>query len=263
MKKNSNRFLLSLVELKELFSLKYGKSGQLGWSPRIRQKFGYFNPDDWYEALLNKLITKPTEWLDVGSGRFLFPSNDRLGKELSSRCHCLTGVDCDITLLENSYVHEKVRVNFYDFKSDKKFNLITFRMVAEHISDPDKTLRTLKEISCSGSLIVIYTINKWSPVSLITYSTPFWLHHPLKKILWGTEEKDTFPVQYKMNTRKDLQNLFETNGFKEVHFQYLDDCRTFAGFRLLLYAELLLWKCLAALKIRYPENCLLGVYEKL
>ncbi len=262
MKKSENGFDLSSDELKELFILKYGQKNRLGWSPRIRHRFGYYNPDDWYEALIKKLVTSSTKWLDVGSGRFLFPSNHQLAKSLSSRCQSLVGVDPDATILENPYIHEKVQSNVYEFQSEKKYDLITLRMVAEHISDPKKTLEIFEKITKSGSLVVVYTINKWSPVSLITYNTPFWLHHPLKKILWGTEEKDTFPVQYKMNTKKDLRALFQKSGFKEVHFQYLDDCRTFAGFKFLLYCELVMWKILSVLQLRYPENCLLGIYEK-
>jgi hypothetical protein len=111
--------------------------------------------------------------------------------------------------------------------------------------------------------VVIYTVNRWSPASLISRVVPFGLHHPIKHMLWKTEEKDTFPVAYRMNTRRRLRRLFEGHGFREVAFNYLDDCRTFAGSRPLLFMELSVRRGLNALGLRYPENCLLGVYERL
>jgi hypothetical protein len=97
---------------------------------------------------------------------------------------------------------------------------------------------------------------------MAAWLTPFWLHHPVKRVLWGTEEKDTFPVVYRMNTRARLRSLFGRAGFREQHFAYLDDCRTFHRLRLLHSMELLLWRLLHAADIQYPENCLLGVYRR-
>src|SRR5262249_26738167 len=84
----------------------------------------------------------------------------------------------------------------------------------------------------------------------------------IKATLWGTREVDTYPVAYKMNTRRSLRHVFRTHGFREVYFAYLSDCRTFFRFRILHYFELSLWHLLHRLNMTYPENCLLGVYER-
>jgi hypothetical protein len=91
---------------------------------------------------------------------------------------------------------------------------------------------------------------------------PFRLHHLPKRFLWHSAEKDTFPVAYLMNTRRALCQVFERHGFREAGFAYLDDCRTFGRFRVMQILELALWRFLHALGMRYPENCLLGVYER-
>ena len=65
----------------------------------------------------------------------------------------------------------------------------------------------------------------------------------------------------RMNTRSRLRNLFSNGGFQEVFFRHLDDCRTFARWKITLTAEPALWKALQAARWRYPETCLLGVYE--
>ena len=99
-------------------------------------------------------------------------------------------------------------------------------------------------------------------VPIVTWIAPFALHHSLKRFLWDTEAKDTFPVAYRMNTRSSLRRLFETHGFRESGFAYLDDCRTLQRFRATLFLELATWRLLHSVGVTYPENCLLGTYER-
>jgi SAM-dependent methyltransferase len=249
--------------LRALFESRYGSDLSVtGWGPRIRACFGYFTPEDYYEALVSKLVTRSSAWLDVGCGRNVFPSNVTLARTLADRCRLLVGVDPDDTIRENTLVHRRVQQPIEDFNSEERFDVVTLRMVAEHVTDPDRTVATLARVTGVGGVVVIYTINRWSPVSLITWLAPFSLHHPVKRLLWQTEAKDTFPVAYRMNTRSALRALFGRHGFREAHFAYLDDCRSFQRFRATLILELGLWRCLRALGITYPENCLLGVYAR-
>ena len=228
----------------------------------MRRRFNYFNPDDWYESLLNNIVTSTTQWLEIGCGRLFFPSNPKLAKELSQRCANLVGLDPDPTILENPYVHQKVQMEIQEYRSDRSFDLVTMRMVAEHIAEPETAVKVMGNLTHPGSYVVIYTIFKWSPIPMVTYWTPFALHHPIKKFFWGTESKDTFPVAYKMNTRSDLKKVFEANNFREVYFSYLDDCRTLAKYKSTLWLELMGRTIFRACKCPYPEVCILGVYEK-
>jgi hypothetical protein len=109
---------------------------------------------------------------------------------------------------------------------------------------------------------VVYTVARWAPVSIASRLIPFRFHHHLKQILWNTEEKDTFLVVYRMNTRSRLARLFEGRGFREDEFHYLPDCRIFGRYHILGLLELSLWKAFQTAGIRYPESCLLGVYER-
>lgn len=249
-------------ELVEIFKQKYGPIDQLGWSPALRWKFDYFNPDDVYEALMAKLVNEQTTWLDVGCGRNIFPSNHKLSRELADRSQLLVGIDPDTTLEENPYVHEKVLTPMEDFSDGRQFNLVTMRMVAEHVADPENLLASLTRVTAPGGLVMVYTVYKYSPVPLITNLVPFGLHNPAKRILWNTEPEDTFPTCFRMNTRQTLADVFGRNGFSEALFLTLDDCRTFSGFKPLAYGELLLRKMFNSVGLRYPEYCLLGVYRK-
>jgi 2-polyprenyl-3-methyl-5-hydroxy-6-metoxy-1,4-benzoquinol methylase len=150
---------------------------------------------------------------------------------------------------------------FEDLETDQKFDLATFRMVAEHVSNPIAVIEKLRAVMNPEGLVIIYTINKYSPVPIITYLTPFYLHYKVKKIFWGGEEKDTFPVEYKMNTRKELLKIFKKGGFSEEYFKHLDDLSTFSRFKRLNYLDLCFWRLLKFFSIRYPENNLMGVYK--
>ncbi|MAT92314.1 MAG: hypothetical protein CME59_06905 [Halioglobus sp.] len=249
-------------ELVTVFTGKYGPVDQLNWSPALRWKFGYFNPDDVYEALLEKLVGADTRWLDVGCGRNIFPSNQGLSQTLADRARLLVGVDPDETLNDNPYVHEKVLGTMEDFADDRQFDLVTMRMVAEHVARPEELMQSLTRVTADGGRVVVYTVYRYSPVPLITNLVPFSLHNPVKRILWGTEPEDTFPTCFRMNTQQTLLDLFARHGFRERLFLRLDDCRTFSGFRPLAWAELALRRLLNRWGRRYPEYCLVGVYEK-
>lgn len=252
----------SRAELEAVFRQKYGEAAKAGWGPRTRLSFGYFTPDEYYEAVVANLVAPGCSWVDVGGGRDVFPDNRALAAELAARCGRLVAVDPSDTVEENPFAHQRVKAKVEDFASSEPFDLATLRMVAEHIEAPGPSLASLARLLKPRGRVVVYTINLWSPVSLASWLTPFWIHHPVKRLLWKTEEKDTFPVAYKMNTRRRLGMLFGQAGFREEHFAYLDDCRTFHRFRELHYLELLLWRLLRLVGAPYPENCLLGVYQK-
>jgi SAM-dependent methyltransferase len=250
-------------DLEEVFQKKYGvNTAAMGWGPRMRSRFAHFTPDDYYEAAVSRLVTNGCAWLDVGSGRHVFPNNRRLAEMLARRCGVLVGVDPDETINENDLVHQRVRRSIEDFQSERPFDVVTLRMAAEHVADPEGAVAALARLTRPGGRVVVYTVNRWSPVPVITWLVPFRLHHLPKRLLWHSEHKDTFPVAYRMNTRRTLREIFERHGFRETEFGYLDDCRTFGGFRGMQLIELCVWRCLHSLGITYPENCLLGVYER-
>lgn len=249
-------------ELLAIFDGKYRREAQLGWGPKTRLSFGYFNPDDHYEAIVSKLLQPGGSWADVGCGRDIFPSNLPLGRQLATRSGYLLGIDPDPNIRENPLITEGFEGLVEDCTTSHRFDLITLRMVAEHIVEPQRSIRKLAELLKPGGLAVIYTPNKWSPVPMITRLVPNRYHQYFKRLLWDAEARDTFPTAFKLNTRKALAHHCENNRLSETYFAYLDDCRTFDSYRWLNYAELSLQKALRSVSIRYPENCLLGVYRK-
>ncbi len=258
----AERLGLTPAALQAIFAMKYGPPGELGWAPAMRARFRHFNPDEHYEALVDQLVGPTTRWLDVGCGRELFPSNRPLARVLADRCRRLVGVDPDATLDENPFVHERVALRFDDYAPAEPFDLVTMRMVAEHVTEPDRVVAALARSVVAGGHVVVYTVDRWSPVPLVTSIVPFALHQPIKRLLWGTHAKDTFATAFRMNTRRRLDALLRAGGFVEERFARVDDCRTLAQFRIGQWLELSAWRAMRWIGLGYPEACLIGLYRR-
>ena len=73
---------------------------------------------------------------------YIFPSVWRNPWNHERRSVFTVGVDPDETLDENPYVHEKAKVLIDDYETDRRFDLVTLRMVAEHVAEPWTSVRT-------------------------------------------------------------------------------------------------------------------------
>ena len=250
-------------QIAQIVALKYGDLAKGGWGPRLRDRFGYFTPDDLYEAMVWSLVGPGTDWLDVGCGSEIFPQNPAAARILADRCASLTGLDPSDNIDSNPYLHHRAKCMLEAFEAPQGFDLVTLRMVVEHITQPEAAVAALARLCRAGGQVVIYTVDKWSPVSLVSALTPMSFHHRMKALLWKGEEKDTFPTAYLMNTRRRLGDLMSDAGFTEASFRVLPDTRTTNRFRVLNTVELGLWRGLRALGIDYPEKCLMGVYRRL
>jgi SAM-dependent methyltransferase len=249
-------------DLETVSRLRHIHTARMGWRPRMRRRFDYFTPDEYYEAMVARLVTPGCAWLDVGCGRAPFPDSAALAAVLSARCSRLVGIDLDDAVEQNTAVHERIRTSIEDFDTPQRFDVVTLRMVAEHLRSPRRAVAALSRLTRPAGFVIVYTVNRRSPVALLTSLTPFAIHHPVKRLLWGTEEEDTFPVVYRMNTRPALASLFTQGGFREAYFAYLDDCRVLSRFRATQLLELSLRSAVRACGLRYPETCLLGVYQR-
>ena len=229
---------------------------------RLRKRFGYFGPDAWYEAVIDQLVTEGCEWVDVGGGKSLLPSNEALAASLSERCKFLCGVDPSENINNNTLLHEKSQCMIEDYRSNRSFDLATMRMVAEHVGQPQLAIASLSRLVRSGGKLVIYTPYRWSPSAIAASITPLRFHQFMANFLWASHEEDVFPTVYRMNTRRRLRSLLEPAGFKEAGFMYLGHCTVFSRFRVLYALELTAWRLLRGIGVRYPECCLLAVYQK-
>jgi SAM-dependent methyltransferase len=248
-------------DLLALYKAKYYRMGEPGWGPRMRLSFGYFTPDDYYEALVTRLIKPGSYWADIGCGRDIFPRYPELAQELCRRAAFVYGIDPDDNIKDNRFISEGFHGVVEDCDTPHRFDVITMRMVAEHIVDPDRAVGKIAELLKPGGLAVIFTPHKWAFMSVVASVVPFKLHHPLKRLIWDAQARDTFPTAYKLNTRHDLLRHTGRNGLAEKLYRRLDDCRILARYKWLNYLELSLQKMLKSTHM-YPEQCIVGIYQK-
>lgn len=251
----------SAADIREVFAERHKLPRELGWSPARRLNAGYFLPAEIYEATVAKHVSDGCAWVDVGGGHAIFPQNPDLAARLAARCRSVVAIDPDPSVHDNRFTTERYQSRFEDYAGERRFHLATLRMVAEHVDRPAEVARVLHRVLLPGGLVIVLTVNRWSPVSVISRVVPFGLHHPIKRLFWGGHERDTFPVHYRMNTRRALRMVFEGEGFTEAGFAYLDDLSTFGQFKWPNAIELGLWSVLRRAEVTYPENCLLGIYR--
>jgi SAM-dependent methyltransferase len=229
----------------------------------MHHQFGYHTADSWYETTVDRLVDQECFWIDVGGGASLFPNNPALAKSLADRCSLLVGVDPSDNIAENSLVQERAQCFIEDYEDQRQFDVATLRMVAEHIQHPERVVASLARLMKPGGKVVVLTPNRWSITSIAASVLPYRMHQLLTGFLWKTRDEDVFPTVYAMNTRRQLRAVFEQGGFKEAAFSHLDNCGILQRFRWLYFGELLAWRAFRACGLKYPQNNLLGVYEKL
>jgi 2-polyprenyl-3-methyl-5-hydroxy-6-metoxy-1,4-benzoquinol methylase len=228
-----------------------------------RRKVGYVSPEDQYEALIERYVTPQTRWLDVGCGRAPFPNNQDLSEELSLRALRMIGVDPDSGVRENPFVHQGHQCSLEDFTANEKFDLVTARMVVEHVEQPARFAQSLARLTNPGSVVVLFTVNWWSITALAAHWSPLGAHHMVKRWLWGTEEKDTFPTTYKMNQRATLSRLMIREGFRESLFQIAADASLLWRVPVARRLELQIWRAFTSMRLPYPDSCILAAYERI
>lgn len=249
-------------ELTQAFRAKYYREEPPGWSPMLRLSYDYFTPDDYYESIVSQLVQPGVSWADIGCGRDIFPQNADLAAKLAARCDYVYGIDPDDNVKENRLVHGYFQGLVEDCDTTREFDVVTLRMVAEHIVNPEAAMARIVRLARPGGRVVVYTPYKWSPMSVAATLVPFALHNPLKRLIWDSEARDTFPTAYKLNTHHDLQRHAAGAGLRELLYAELDDCRTLARYRWLNSVELAVQRWLRRRSMRYPERCLLGVFER-
>ncbi|HKW01009.1 MAG TPA: class I SAM-dependent methyltransferase [Vicinamibacterales bacterium] len=260
---SARRLTPTLDDLRRLFVQKHGEPSRVGWGPRRRYAADYYTPADVYEATVDQMLQPGDAWVDVGGGHNIFPENPRLAATLVARSKRMVAIDPDPAVHEHALAGERHQCLLEDYRGEGGFDLATLRMVVEHVDDPLRFVRALHGLLAPRGYVVVLTVDRWSPISVAASVVPFSWHHRTKRLFWGGDERDTFPVRYKMNTRRALRASFVGHGFEELTFVRLDDLSAFGRFRALGAAELGVWRVFRALRLRYPESCFLGIYRRL
>lgn len=189
-----------------------------------------------YEGLVAKHITPETRVLDAGCGRAgvigLFRDKARL----------TVGLDADLaSLCDNVGLHQAVlgRLTELPFAA-ASFDLVISSWVIEHLPEPETVFAEIARVLRWGGHFIFLTPNAWNYVVLINRLTPAWLQRRLVPRLYGCQEKDTFPVVYRANTRRKLDDKLGRAGLRCEEFHHVGDPSYIAANDLLFKMGVLL-----------------------
>jgi hypothetical protein len=97
-----------------------------------------------------------------------FPENPRLAEALVARCSSMVAVDPSPNVEKNRFATERVQRLIEDYRTDRRFDLITLRMVVEHVDQPRAVADAVAGLLSPGGCTVVFTVNRLSPLTVLS-----------------------------------------------------------------------------------------------
>jgi len=211
-----------------------------------------------YEGLVAKHITPEARVLDAGCGRAgvigLFRDKARL----------TVGLDADLaSLRDNVGLHQAVQGRLTELPfAAASFDLVISSWVIEHLQEPERAFAEIARVLRRGGRFIFLTPNAWNYVVLVNRLIPAWLQRRLVPRVYGRQEKDTFPVAYRANTRRKLDALLGRAGLRCEEFHHVGDPSYIAANDLLFKLGVLLERLTDIGPLRSLKVHLVGGYVK-
>ena len=229
---------------------------------RMRRWTSYIPPQQVYATLLDNLVSPGTRWLDVGCGESPLPDDRAAAARLAARTGALVGVDPDGAIERNEFVSTAHRLALEEFRTEQTYDLITLRMVCEHVAKPDEFVRSLGRLSHAGTRVVVLTVSSRSLVSRIVRITPKWIRNRAAARLWGTPPAATHEIYDRLNEPETLPRSMALADLRLVRIDRIDDCQTTVRIATLHLLELSARWILRLGRVGYPEYCILAEFER-
>jgi SAM-dependent methyltransferase len=173
-----------------------------------------------YASLISEHLSPHTVWLDAGCGsRLLENDMDPLEDWLANHCKTIVGMDVSVTSHRN--IKSLVQGSLYDLPfADNSLDLITCRMVVEHLDQPRHAFAESARCLRPGGAIVVITPNLLNygilGNAVATKLLPEKLRLRIVHLSDSRADKDIFPVRYRANTMSRLVRLLSSSGL-QVH----------------------------------------------
>jgi SAM-dependent methyltransferase len=112
---------------------------------------------------------------------------------------------------------------------------IMSRSVFEHLGDPESVYTEFARVLRPGGRVVFLTANMWDYGTLVARMIPNRFHSRIVNVVEGRAEEDTFPTEYKTNTRADVNRLAAKADLRIEAFDYLSQYPNYLMFNGLLF----------------------------
>jgi SAM-dependent methyltransferase len=157
----------------------------------------------WDDELFRNVILenlRPTHHLlDIGAGAGRVSQMDFRGHAAR-----ICGVDPDERVVANPHLDEG-RVGYGERLPypDDTFDIVIADNVVEHFVDPVAVFGEVRRVLKPAGVFLFKTPNKWHYVAGMSRMTPHWFHQSYNRFR-GRAAEDTFPTQYRANSRADI-----------------------------------------------------------
>ena len=185
-------------------------------------KPGWRSSGDQLEAMVRSHVTRESRVLDLGCGR------GGVVELIWRDVKMAAGLDPDSPSLADHRAAGMPVVRGVGERmpfADESFDLIVCLWVLEHLQDPTATLSEVRRVLSPGGHFVFVTPNMRNPLMLanrIGKSLPA-LQRRLVPRVYGRDEADTFPVQYRANTVEAIREHAEHSGLDVYDLRVVPD----------------------------------------
>jgi len=173
-----------------------------------------------YASLIGEHLSPHTLWLDAGCGsRLLEADMEPLENWLTTHCKSLFGMDVGLT--SNRNIKMLLQGSLYHLPfSENTLDLITCRMVVEHLDRPAVAFAEIARCLRPGGVFIVMTPNLLSYAifgnALATKVMPEKVRLRIVHASDSRADEDIFPVRYKANSMPRLLKLLNFSGL-QVH----------------------------------------------
>ena len=188
------------------------------------------HPYKLFERAVEARLSADAVLLDAGAGRTVPVLRKYLG-----RARRLIGIE----LVEFTDVPAGIETYNTDLAHlplpDGVVDIIISRSVFEHLADPQPVYAEFSRVLRPGGVVIFLTANMWDYGTLIARLVPNRFHARIVAKVEGRAAEDTFPTEYRTNTRRDVERLALRAGLKVDAFEYLSQYPNYLMFNGVLF----------------------------